>query len=819
MAPTDLPPVTLVLQEVQAITSSMRRNQRWASASSASHASHPTLPPSLHAARAGRKAALSGGKEKGPGDKVDEGDLMIGFIQLRRALSGLKGRSLLLSAAPQITRLTPDITTLPPLSIIEPFLALIRSPLTSGPITSLALAAFHSIAVSVLPLYFTTPPTTVAPSTPLEIALAHATLTLSSCRFPSSSPQQDELVLLRLLRAIEALAVPLPFPISSPSVHYSLLDHMADESVCELLEVGLGMLARARLTDGLRNTAQTCVQSITRACFTRLKNLTPEDVDRLISASKAVEEENKVKEKEREDKIKAQEAAQAENPEESKLESEAAKDAVSATMVGEKGLDAEPEIIPSFTPYGLPTILELLRVLIALLDPTDQTHTDSMRSSALAILNTALEVGGSSLAQWPELRERVQDQGCRYLFQLTRSDNPTLLAHSLRTTSTLFATLRPQLKLQLELFLSYLIDRLAPTTPPQIPNLNPPQHSSRPGSPVVGEQAEGDRPRTPAIDGSSPATATPRPLAGLPPVPSETKELMLDTLTQIATNPSFFVDCWVNFDSTAESEDMFERLIGFLTRGVYPNGPPKQDGSSRLFEGLDNTQLLSLEILLEFVNAMAERSEDGAEDWLDSYPTVESLQQSKDRKAVFLQGAAMFNVKPKTGLAFLEKNGIIAADPSDSGTDEEKRIKATARFLRQSSRLDKKLLGEYISRPDQVELLKAFIGLFDFGGKSIADAMRELLETFRLPGEAQPIARITETFAEHFFSFAPREFQTSSQCAITDLSRDCEPGCGLRPRLLRYHAQHGLAQPSKQETHDHRRLPPQPPRCQRRQGL
>lgn len=33
--------------------------------------------------------------------------------------------------------------------------------------------------------------------------------------------------------------------------------------------------------------------------------------------------------------------------------------------------------------------------------------------------------------------------------------------------------------------------------------------------------------------------------------------------------------------------------------------------------------------------------------------------------------------------------------------------------------------------------------------------MRELLEAFRLPGEAQPIARITETFAEHFFSFRP----------------------------------------------------------------
>ena len=33
--------------------------------------------------------------------------------------------------------------------------------------------------------------------------------------------------------------------------------------------------------------------------------------------------------------------------------------------------------------------------------------------------------------------------------------------------------------------------------------------------------------------------------------------------------------------------------------------------------------------------------------------------------------------------------------------------------------------------------------------------MREMLETFRLPGEAQQIARITETFAEVYFAASP----------------------------------------------------------------
>lgn len=37
--------------------------------------------------------------------------------------------------------------------------------------------------------------------------------------------------------------------------------------------------------------------------------------------------------------------------------------------------------------------------------------------------------------------------------------------------------------------------------------------------------------------------------------------------------------------------------------------------------------------------------------------------------------------------------------------------------------------------------------------------MRELLEAFRLPGEAQQIARITETFASIYFASEPGGFK------------------------------------------------------------
>jgi brefeldin A-resistance guanine nucleotide exchange factor 1 len=250
------------------------------------------------------------------------------------------------------------------------------------------------------------------------------TSALSQCRFPSSSPQQDELVLLRLLRVIDSILLPLHMPNSSN--YGSMLDQMADESVCELLEVGLGMLARARLGEGLRTAAQSCVQGIVRSCFARLKTLTKDDVDRLLASGKKsgnsteptvnLESSKPVTTEEKEDKEKVTDQEKVQDQVEPPNTADGGKKSLESRI----SIADEEQMPPSFTPHGLPTILELLRVLIALLNPSDQAHTDSMRLCALAILNTALEVGGVTLGKWPELREGLRDEGCRYLFQVSQ---------------------------------------------------------------------------------------------------------------------------------------------------------------------------------------------------------------------------------------------------------------------------------------------------------------------------------------------------------------------------------------------------------------
>ena len=90
--------------------------------------------------------------------------------------------------------------------------------------------------------------------------------------------------------------------------------------------------------------------------------------------------------------------------------------------------------------------------------------------------------------------------------------------------------------------------------------------------------------------------------------------------------------------------------------------------------------------------------------------SAEELLQRKSKKRTILTGAARFNSKPKTGLTFLEENGLIYHDLSDEVT----RPLSLAKFLKSSTRIDKKLLGDFISKPENIEVLKAFIGLFDF---------------------------------------------------------------------------------------------------------
>lgn len=89
-------------------------------------------------------------------------------------------------------------------------------------------------------------------------------------------------------------------------------------------------------------------------------------------------------------------------------------------------------------------------------------------------------------------------------------------------------------------------------------------------------------------------------------------------------------------------------------------------------------------------------------------PATQGLLDRKSTKNLVSTGVARFNANPKLGLLFLEENKLIYADPNVPHPQ------SLAEFLKSCARIDKRILGDFISKPDNLGILEAFIGLFDF---------------------------------------------------------------------------------------------------------
>ncbi|GBE82378.1 Uncharacterized protein SCP_0407620 [Sparassis crispa] len=673
----------ILLSEILTVTSVMRKNSRWASSMHSFSTRDSALASSLGLRRTkhflDRDVSERGSTEQ---------ELMTGFQELKRLVKDVD-----------------DVRSLTLATLLAPFFAIIRSPLSTGPITSAALSSIHNFFVCNL----------ISPTCDtLPNSLGEMSNAISRCKFETSDSSGDEVVLLKILTVIQDAMCGV------------VGDALGDIEVCEMLETVLTTCCQTRLSEVLRRSAEATMHSLVRTVLSRLQVLDLDVEERKLSDSGCDAVEGEVKMSVSTKSLAEHNSGNVDTEDDART----AETAVDQEVPTASAIKAERQ------EYGLPSIVELLRVVINILDPNDQAHTDSIRLTALRIVNVAFEVSGSRICEYPSLSTLVLDHGCKYLFQLARSDNPSVLQTALRTISTMFETMRPKLKLQQELFLAFTIDRLAPPMPKGIPALGGKglSASSRPGTPNLGSELEN-------------GPSTPRILVA--PARGDTRESLLETLSLISRHPSFMVDLYTNYDCDMNCENMFERLIEFSTKGVYP---PQSVGGLEFQQ--QNSQYLCLDLLLAFVTHMASRAEGLSETWPVNFVSPEDLLLTKSRKKLILTGTARFNTKPKTGLSFLEENRLIYTDPN------EPRTVSLAQFLKNSARVDKRLLGDFISKPDNIEVLKAFMLLFDLKDKPVAEAMRELLEAFRLPGEAQQINRITETFAEVYFATQPAEVKS-----------------------------------------------------------
>ena len=138
------------------------------------------------------------------------------------------------------------------------------------------------------------------------------------------------------------------------------------------------------------------------------------------------------------------------------------------------------------------------------------------------------------------------------------------------------------------------------------------------------------------------------------------------------------------------------------------------------------------------------------------------LERAKLRKTALMTGIRQFNFKPKRGIKALLKDGFIRSDaPND-----------IAAFILQNEMLDKAMIGEYLGEgePENVAIMHAFVDSMDFTRRRFVDALRQFLQSFRLPGEAQKIDRFMLKFAERYITGNPNAFANADTAYVLSYS-------------------------------------------------
>jgi brefeldin A-resistance guanine nucleotide exchange factor 1 len=657
-----------------------------------------------------------------------------------------------------------DLRLVQPSIYLSPFLEVIRSEETTGPVTSLALSAVNKfLSYGLIDPTHSTVPTTVHS---IADAVTHA-------RFVGTDQSSDGVVLMRILQVLRTLTL-------APEGAT-----LTNESLCEIMLSCFRICFETRLNELLRRTAEHYLKDMVQLVFMRLPQfsedmcavkqfkmrpgaieqtrtkrkksfrlsksleetqtptpttlkpqssrinlsttpLTPAGniVDMQGSISQSTPEnanvespssfpetsENNVQVNVEPPSPEENHAPESQEEEKSEKVVENNESEESQDYINQRGIrftqQMQEEVV--LVPYGLACVRELFRFLISLCNPLDKQNTDVMIHLGLTLLTVAFEVGADSIGKYSHLLALIRDDLCRNLFSLLTSERLSVFAADLQVCFLMFESLRTHLKFQLEFYLTKLIDI------------------------IVTDSGK---------------------------VSYEYKEIALDNILQLWRIPGLVTELYLNYDCNMYCTNLYEDLTKLLAKNAFS-----------ATSGVYHTHMLSLDALLTVIESIEQHCIEGktekstevtkvdaSNETIESInnfigkstrqkisehvPSKEELMGRKNIKKWLPTGTEHFNHKPKKGIQFLQEHGVLRSelDPHE-----------IALFLKENTALDKKMIGEYLGNRSNVTILDAFLKTFDFTDTRIDEALRCYLETFRLPGEAPIISHLMEHFAEHW---------------------------------------------------------------------
>lgn len=264
------------------------------------------------------------------------------------------------------------------------------------------------------------------------------------------------------------------------------------------------------------------------------------------------------------------------------------------------------------------------------------------------------------------------------------------------------------------------------------------------------------------------------------------KIAVLETLYKLSGNAKFFVELYVNYDSDLNEKDLLRRMvisIAKIAQGKYSKSDHQLSNQQDYQLRIRSLEILTLMIraLLSFTQEQLslnnnkflniEEIKDG-NDYDEPYNVMEEQSVMTDaftidlkerlehsRKIKYDIGVAVqkFNIKPKNGINYLKKVGIVT---------KEDEVRDITNFLKTSFGLNKEKTGEYLGENLEIPLkvLDLYASTFNFQGLHIIDSIRTFLSGFQLPGEGQKIDRIMQKMAEKYYRDNPQEYETAD-CA------------------------------------------------------
>lgn len=361
------------------------------------------------------------------------------------------------------------------------------------------------------------------------------------------------------------------------------------------------------------------------------------------------------------------------------------------------------EIVPA-KPYTLETLMEVLAHLLRLLEVGERRNTDRMRSLCLLIFTDLIECHSERIQSITPIWNLISMRLTKVIIQLMNQESPQLMTHLHQLILTVFGRYRRALIVPFELFWSSLMTLL---------NQRPP-----------------------------PGTTSSKTLR-------ISKEYYLEIVLHFCLDPTFLGDLYVWYECGPRFGYVLGDLISSLAMTAMID--PRQlsgaagGGLGGGTNAPDNSHYMALDMILSLLRTFSHLGaidEEAAAEALPEHLRPARLAKERQMKSLTIQSVELFNTDPKDAFDFLLEHKLISStnDPA-----------AVAKYLRRTAGLDKRAVGELISKPSNLEILREYLVDFHFAGLEIDEALRFVLESFRLPGEAQQIGRIMEVFAQIYY--------------------------------------------------------------------